>query len=161
MKYVLTAGTALLLVACGSQSVTMQPGQWNMTMKVTGVEAPGMPEAALAQMRAQMGSQTQTRSECITPQQAANPTGDMVNAGGMNCQLTDNTFAGGNINVRGTCQQAGQSVQMSMQGTYTATTMQARLTTEMRAPPGMPGGAQSIRSTIELTGNRTGDCASS
>ncbi|HEX8640876.1 MAG TPA: DUF3617 family protein [Allosphingosinicella sp.] len=165
MKYLLTAGTALLLVACGSQSSTLQPGQWEMTTKMTEVEAPGMPEAALAQMRTAMASQTQTRSDCMTQEEANNPAGNIVNAGTQSggCNFTESTFAGGNINVRGTCTGPGGpgSMQMAITGTYTQTEINGRISTEMQAPAGMPGGAQSIRVSGTLTGRRTGECAAS
>ena len=165
MKYLLTAGTALLLVACGSQSTTLQPGQWEMTTKMTEVEAPGMPEAVLAQMRSTMATQTQTRSDCMTQQEASNPAANIVNAGTQSgtCNFTESAFAGGNINVRGTCNgpSGPGSMQMSITGTYTETAIDGRISTEMRAPPGMPGGAQSIRVSGTLTGRRTGECTSS
>jgi hypothetical protein len=166
MKYALTAGTALLLAACGSQQgVSLQPGQWEMTTKMTQVDAPGMPEPLLAQMRTQLASQTQTQSDCMTAQEAANPAGNIVNAGtqgGAGCQFSESTFAGGNINVRGTCTGPGGpgSMRMTLEGTYTATTMDARISTEMQAPPGMPGGAQNIRVSGTLTGRRSGECTS-
>jgi uncharacterized protein DUF3617 len=168
MRYALTAGTALLLVACGSQGgggVSLQPGQWETTTKMTEVEAPGMPEAVLQQMRAGMANQTQTRSECMTQEEAANPAGNIVNAGnqGGGCQFSESTFTGGNINVQGTCNgPAGPgTMRMSIQGTYTANTIDGRIVTEVQSPPGTPGGVQSIKVSGSLTGRRTGECTSS
>ena len=162
MRYSIAAAPALLLVACGGgDSVSLQPGQWETSIQFSSIEMPGVPEAQLAQMR-QMMNRPQTSSQCITPQQAANPTGNMMTQGGGTCQFSENVFTGGNINVRGSCQQPGQgNVQMSMQGNYTATSMQAQISTEMQAPPGMPGGAQTIRMGGTLNSRRTGDCASS
>ena len=164
MRYSIAAAPALLLAACGGgeESVQLQPGQWETTVQFSSIEMPGAPEAALAQMR-QMLNQPQTQSQCITPEQAANPSGNMVNPGGeANCEFTENTFAGGEINVQGTCPQPGQgNVQMSMEGNYTPTTMEADISTQMQAPPGTPGGAESIRMAGRLTARRTGDCPSS
>lgn len=165
MRYSIAAAPALLLAACGEggggDSVALQPGQWETTVQFSSIEIPGAPPEAVQQMR-QMMQQPQTRSECITPEQAANPAGNMMNPGGSNCNFTENTFAGGNINVQGSCQQPGQgNVQMQMEGSYTATTMQANISTEVQAPPGMPGGAQTVRMSGNLNARRTGECAAS
>jgi hypothetical protein len=127
-------------------------------MQFTSIEAPGAPEAQLAAMREAMG-RPRTESSCVTPEQAAHPTGTMLNPGGQNCQFTDNVFAGGTIRVHGTCQQpGGTSARMNMDGTYTATTMNVHLSSEMTMPAGMPG-PRSLRMSGTMTGRRTGDCA--
>ena len=42
----------------------------------------------------------------------------------MPANIRENTFAGGTIRVHGTCQQPGRgTMQMNMDGSYTATTM--------------------------------------
>ena len=166
MRYsIAAAAPALLLVACGGggDSVQLQPGQWETTVQFSSIEMPGAPEAMMAQMRQAM-SQPQTQSQCITPEQAANPSGNMVNPGGeANCEFTENTFAGGEINVAGTCPQPGGqgNIQMTMEGNYTPTTMEADISTQMQAPPGSPPGAQSISMSGRLTARRTGDCPAS
>jgi Protein of unknown function (DUF3617) len=159
-KLALFAPTVALAAACSGSSVSLQPGQWETTMRFTSIEVPGIPEAQLAPMRAAMG-QPQTRSECMTPEQAANPAGNMLNQGGNggNCQFSENTFAGGTIRVHGTCQQPGRgSAQMTLDGSYTATTMEARITSHVTPPPGTPG-PQSVTMSGTLSGRRTGDCA--
>ena len=166
MRHWIAAAPALLLIACGEggggggSAVALQPGQWETTVQFTSIEVPGAPEAAVAQMR-EMMSRPQTRSECITPQQAANPTGNMMTPGaGSNCQFSESTFAGGAIRVRGTCQQPGQgSAQMSMEGSYTPTTMQAQISSEVQAPPGTQSGPQSVRMSGTFSSRRTGECA--
>ena len=157
-KLALFAPTVALAAAYSGSAVTMQPGQWEHTMQFTSIEAPGVPEAQLAMMRQQMG-QARTESSCLTPEQAAHPTGTMLNPGGsQNCQFSENVFAGGTIRVHGTCQQpGGASAQMNMDGTYTATTMNVQLSSEMTMPPGMPG-PRSLRMSGTMSGRRTGDC---
>ena len=167
MRHWIAAAPALLLIGCGEGgpggggAVALQPGQWETTVQFTSIEVPGVPEAQLAQMR-EMMSRPQTRSECITPEQAANPTGNMMSPGGGDaCQFSESTFAGGTIRMRGTCQQPGQgTAQMSMEGSYTATTMQANISSEVQAPAGAPqGGPQSVRMSGTFSSRRTGECA--
>ena len=164
MRHWIAAAPALLLIACGEGggggAVALQPGQWETTVQFTSIEVPGAPEAAVAQMR-EMMSRPQTRSECITPQQAANPTGNMMTPGaGSNCQFSESTFAGGAIRVRGTCQQPGQgSAQMSMEGSYTPTTMQAQISSEVQAPAAAQSGPQSVRRSAPTTAVCTPCCS--
>jgi hypothetical protein len=157
MRHVTFATLALLpaLAACSGSSTAIQPGQWETTTAFTTVEAPGMPPQALEAMRAQLANQRQTQTSCITPAQAANPAGDMMNAGGggpNSCQFSKSTFAGGVIDVAGTCPSPAGTMNMSWQGNYTATTMEGRFTTEVQ------GGPQSMRMIGTLSGRRIGDC---
>lgn len=159
-KLVLFAPTIALAAACSGSAVTLQPGQWETRVQFSSIEMPGAPEAVLVPMRAAM-SQPQVRSECMTPEQAANPTGRMMNTGSNPnaCQFPENVFTGGTIRVRGTCQDPARgTMQISWDGSYTATTMEARVSAEMRAPPGAQG-PQTIRMSGTMSGRRTGDCA--
>lgn len=165
MRHWIAAAPVLLLIACGEGgvgggAVSLQPGQWETTVQFTSIDIPGAPPEMMNSMR-EMMSRPQTRSECITPEQAANPTGNMVTQGaGNNCQFSESTFAGGTIRVRGTCQQPGQgSAQMSMEGSYTATTMQAQITSEVQGAAGAQG-PQTVRMSGTFASRRTGECAS-
>jgi hypothetical protein len=162
-KLLVLAPCTALLFACGgggAGSVALQPGQWETAIQFTNIEVPGVPEAQVAAMRSAM-SRPQTRSECMTPEQAANPTGNMMNPGGQagSCNFTQNTFSGGTINVQGTCTAPGRgTAEMRLTGTFTATTMTAQVNTTVRAPAGTQG-PQEVRMTGTLNGRRTGDCA--
>ena len=162
-RLVLWAPSLALLAACsGGGSDQIQPGMWETTSRMTEVEIPGMPPAMAEQMKAQLANQTQTNSQCITPEQAANPAGNMLNQGGdaQGCTFADSTFSGGVIRVRGTCPGPGGAGQatMSWEGTYTATTMEGRIVAEVTAPPGAAPGPQNIKMSGTLTSRRTGDC---
>lgn len=162
-KMLVLAPCIALLVGCGGGggggSVALQPGQWETTVTFSNIEVPGAPEAQVAQMRAMMG-RPQVRSECITAAQAANPMGNMMNPGGAGCNFTQNTFAGGTINLQGTCNPPGGQASMSltMTGTYTANTITAQVSNEVRPTAAMPGAPQMIRMSGNLSSRRTGDC---
>jgi hypothetical protein len=108
-----------------------------------------------------MMARPQTSSRCLTPDDAANPAQRMMNPGGGNaCQLGDSTFADGRIRVHGTCQAPGRGLQQtSMEGSFTATTIQATITSQIQAPPGTQG-PQNARLSGTLSARRTGDCPS-
>ena len=171
MRQATVAAAALLLAACGGQEgneqagakgksggAALQPGQWESTIQFTEFDVPGMPPEMANQMRQMMG-QPQTNRSCMTPEDAANPAGDMVSGeGNQNCQFSESTFSGGTIRVRGTCRDpSGGTSQMSMQGSFTATSMQARITTEQQGGAGAPAG-QSMRMSGNLSARRVGDC---
>ncbi len=160
-KLLVLAPCISLLFACsgGGDSVALQPGQWETTMQFSNIEVPGAPEAQVAQMRTMMG-RPQTRSECITPQQAANPMGNMMNPGGGSCNFTQNTFSGGTINLQGACNPPGGqgTAQITMTGTYTPTTITAQVSSEVRPAVASPGAPESVRMSGNLTSRRTGDC---
>ena len=157
-RFILIAPAVALAAACGSNTGTIQPGNWETTTRFTSVEIPGMPEAMAKQMQAQMANQTNTQTRCITPAEAANPTGGMMGAQNpQGCTFSESTFSGGRINVRGTCPGPGGQGQISMtwEGSYTDTTMQGDISTEIT------GGPQNMRMRGRIESRRTGDCPSS
>jgi hypothetical protein len=140
----------------------LQPGQWEMVTQITNIEVPGAPPEMAEAMRAAAARQRQTQNRCITPQEAANPGASMMNAGqATGCNFTEQNFSGGTMRLVGTCQAPGGQGQVAtrMEGTYTATTMEARITAEVTMANAPPGSPRTVRSTGTLMGRRTGDCA--
>jgi uncharacterized protein DUF3617 len=160
MKRSMPAALAVvLLVACSPSAVSLQPGMWETTVQFTSIDLPGASPQELAAMRAMMG-RPQTHSQCMTPEQAANPTQRMMNppGNGNACRFSESVFAGGTIRVHGSCQAPGRGTSVTgMEGTYTATTIQATISNEIQGMPG-PTGPQSARMSGTLSARRTGDC---
>lgn len=164
-RLALLAPSLVLIAACsGGASTSIQPGQWEDTVAITNVEIPGAPPEMANQMGAVM-RQSQTRSHCVTPEMAANPTQGMANPTGQaqGCTFQNQTFENGTINVSSTCPAptGGGQVRTQLTGTYTATTLNAQLNVE--GPTGAPaaaGAPQTMRMTGTLTSRRTGDCTS-
>ncbi len=145
----------------GGGSVSLQPGQWEMVTQVTNIEAPGAPPEMAEAMRAAAARQRQTQNRCVTPQEAANPGASIMSASqSSGCNFTDQTFSGGTMRLVGTCQAPGGQGQVAtrMEGTYTATTMEARITAEITMANAPPGGPRTVRTSATLQGRRTGDC---
>jgi hypothetical protein len=158
-RFVLPALPIALLAACSPSAVALQPGMWETNVQFTSVDLPGASPQELGQMRAMM-ARAQTHAECITPEQAANPMQRMMNQSGdaHNCQFGDSTFAGGVIRVHGSCQAPGRGTAVTnMEGSFTATTIQASISSEIHPPAGTPG-PQSARMSGRLSAHRTGDC---
>jgi len=154
-RLALLAPTVALIVACSGGGSTLQPGNWELTTKMTDIELPGQPPAVAAAAKQQMGNQAQTQTRCITEAEAANPAGGMMSPSGnaQGCTFTKQTFAGGTIDVAGSCPgPGGGTMQTTLTGTYTQTEMNARITANIQ------GGPQQMRMSGTLTGRRTGDC---
>jgi hypothetical protein len=142
----------------------MQPGQWEMAVQVRSIEMPGAPPEAQARIRSQLG-RTQTNQDCITPEQARNPLSQMrqmvAQGRAASCQFTDQVFGGGVIRIRATCPGPGGQPgagQVSMEGSFTATTLQAALSVSATgANPAMPG-ATGMRMIVDVRGRRVGEC---
>lgn len=143
-----TAETAT--AAGGDASAEIQPGMWETTSTVTGVELPGAPP----EMTAALIGQVSTASACVTAEQLANAPETMFAQSGQQCSFETFSLQGGRIEAAGTC--AGQGGQagaaLTGTGTYTATTYEA--TTRIQMPT--PGGEMTIEA--DAVGRRTGDC---
>jgi hypothetical protein len=153
-KLAILVPTVALIFACSSNT-SLQPGQWEFTTKMTDIEVPGAPPAVAAQMKQAMASSAQTQSRCLTPAEAANPGGSLANPSGsaQGCTFSKQTFAGGTIDVAGTCRApTGGNVETTLTGTYTATEINARIGANVT------GGPQQMRMSGTMTARRTGDC---
>lgn len=153
-KLAILVPVVALIFACSSNN-SLQAGQWEFTTKMTDIEIPGAPPAMAEQMKQAMASQAQTQSRCITPAEAANMGGNLANPSGsaQGCTFSKQTFAGGTIDVAGTCQApTGGTVATTLTGTYTAQALDARISANVT------GGPQQMRMTGTMTGRRTGDC---
>jgi uncharacterized protein DUF3617 len=151
-----------LAAGCSKGADQLQPGQWEMAVQLKSLEMPGAPPEAVAQIRSAL-SQAQPNRDCLTPEQARNPLAEMrqlvAQGRAANCRFTDEVFGGGVIRIRATCQGPGgqgSGGTVSMEGSFTATTLQATLNAQ-GANPGVPGATMNM--TAEVTGRRIGDCA--
>ena len=146
-------------VAAPVTAVSLQPGNWQTSVTFSNIEVPGIPEQQAAAMRQQMG-RPQTRANCITPAQAANPMGDIMGQPRRGCTFVKNTFAGGVIDVAANCTAPNQGqAQLAMTGSYTANTINAQIRMEARPPQGTQGGPQMVRMSGTVSSRRVGECA--
>jgi hypothetical protein len=160
-KFLMAAAPLALLGACsggaGGSDGSLQAGEWTMTTQMTEIEVPGMPEEMVAQMREQMGEQTDESTRCITEEEAADPGANLFTPddAAEDCDFTESTVAGGVINIAGTCEAPnGQgTATMAIGGTYTGTTMNAELSVNVA------GGPMEMNMSGTMSAERTGDCA--
>ncbi|HYD11247.1 MAG TPA: DUF3617 domain-containing protein [Allosphingosinicella sp.] len=165
---------AILLAACsggggggGSGAAQRQPGMWESTSKITQLQLTGAPPEMQARANAQVG-QSQNSRECLTPEQARDPMGQMRRIMARqgptaNCTFSDQVFAGGVVRIRGTCPAAGGgSAQIALEGTFTETTMNVTMNVNAQGPASaqMPG-VTGMRISAETSARRTGECPGS
>lgn len=142
-------GAAGGAAAGGGSPAAMQPGEWEITTQVTGVDAPGVsgatPQGAIA---------PRTQRACLTQSDLAQPggiaTGGVSNASG--CRAEGNSENG---SIRSTlrCEgPGGAKVEVTTTGSSTATSLDLSVETRVNAQ----GTAMSTRARI--TGRRLGDC---
>ncbi|MEA3014461.1 MAG: hypothetical protein QOD42_3006 [Sphingomonadales bacterium] len=170
MKRLIILAPAIALAGiaagCSKGADQLQPGQWEMVTRVKSIEIPGAPPEAQAQLRSGVG-RSQTNQDCITPERARNPLAQMrqmMSQGqAANCRFTDEVFGGGVIRIRATCPgpggQASGGGTVSLEGSFTATTLQATLSVNATGgSPAVPG-ATGMNMSAEINGRRVGECA--
>lgn len=143
-------------VAAEMAAVELEPGQWEMTQEIVEASAPGMPEAALAQMR---GQKTSVQS-CITPEQAKRPDADFF-AGQQQqgCKYEDFAMTGGKLRGKVTCTGGDMpgTMTMAMAGTYGASAYD--MTTDMQIVPAAgPDAPGAMTFKAKTSGKRIGQC---
>ena len=147
---------AVLLAGASDGPARIQPGQWESVTEYRSLEAPGLTEAAAAELRTAMLRPT-TEDHCVTPTDAAAPLHRFLSGDEdvRRCSYQEILFAEGRIRLRGTCpgpQGTGQ-VRLTLVGHYTETTMTSELVTEVD----WPGSVVRMEGTI--SSRRSGDCA--
>ncbi|QLC25838.1 DUF3617 domain-containing protein [Parasphingopyxis algicola] len=155
-KFLIAVAPLALLSACsGGGSDGLQAGEWTMTTQMTEIDIPSVPEEMVAQMREQANAQP-PNTICLSDEDVTNPVEAMFMEGDMgeDCDFGESAFEGGVINVDATCQatEGPGTTTFSMQGSYTATSMEAEITGNVE------GGPMEMRIASTMTAERSGDC---
>lgn len=134
-------------------AVAMTPGMWEVKIKFDSIEAPGLPEAAKAQMSKAM-SEMSVKS-CLTKEQAEKPGADFFGGdAGSNCTFEQLDRSGNKMTVQMTCKpRGGITISNKMQGSFEGETY--AMTMEQKTS-GTPMGEMTMKGRIE--GKRIGDC---
>ena len=137
--------------------VAMQSGLWESTTAFTDMEFTGLTKEQVEAMRRQVVPPL-TASQCVTPEQAANPLSNVAQQD--RCNYDRHVFSGGTIDIAGTCVQPDQGkVRINLTGTYTADSFNAQFRSESRFAQGGADRPWTVRMSAALHGRRTGRCA--
>lgn len=164
MRHILGGLTAAALVAgcsgggeetAGAEGI--EPGAWQTTVTFTEIEAEGLPEGLAEMMREQLVGQPQVDNDCITPEQAADPGGQLLvpDDAGEDCNFERTVFADGAIDFAGSCSgpDGENPGEITVSGNYTPTTIDAEISVAGDDPT-----MGELRMTGTFSAERTGNC---
>jgi Protein of unknown function (DUF3617) len=134
------------LMALAASSIT--PGRWRSEGIVTSVDMPGLPPEALAMMKRRPIS----HSYCVTPDEAEAGARGLFSEGNGACEYSRFSMNGGRINAVMKCKGPQGNTQLTMLGTFGATSYETTNVMVMGGPQGP------MRMTTRMTGKRVGDC---
>ena len=134
--------------------VQLKPGQWEGRFTVQDIDMPQAPADVKDQMKRVM-SQTSLRY-CVTPEQAANPSGEMFAAQeNKNCAYRDFSAEGGKVTGQVSCKSEGGVMTAAMSGSYAPESYAMDLDMKME------GGPNAMAMTARSEGKWIGpECAS-
>lgn len=162
-KLLLIAASVLPLTACGggggenaaadvaaeAKPPLMQPGEWEITHKVTGYNYDGL---TAAEYQAKLG-ETVTAKACITPETADRPDAAFLAGNRGDCSYDNLTATTGRLSATLTCQADGGTLNVLLDGSSRAEGLilaeQSTLTVD---------GKPTIRASADVTAKRLGDC---
>lgn len=133
----------------------ISPGRWEGTVTIKAMDVPGLPPEQQKMMAAHAG-QARPIVACVTPEDAkarkAFLTGDEMKS----CRYDSFSMAGGKIDAKLSCDQAGAKVAATIKGTYAPD----RYTIDMTsAVAGMAGtGGAPMTTTVSVDSKRVGEC---
>ncbi|TVS11077.1 MAG: DUF3617 domain-containing protein [Wenzhouxiangella sp.] len=138
---VLTASLAVGVISIAqAETPNIEPGLWEYNTRMT-VEADfPFPE------------QNDTTTECVTAEDIADADTFMGDMDMDECEVTREEVRTDGANYEMTCVQEGMSIDMNMAMTFMGDRSEGLITTHAETPMGP------MKSTIEMTGRRIGDC---
>jgi hypothetical protein len=144
------AGAGVTSTAAGGSGATMQPGQWEITTAVTGMEGVpgGTPPGAT--------NPSNTTRTCLTPEQVAQPATGIASGGLTNqagCRAERSNVSGGRIDTVVQCEAPGGGrVRVTTTGETGATSFDIESRSEVSAQ------GTNMTTRTRVTGRRLGDC---
>ncbi len=132
--------------------LAMKPGQWEIKMTNTDVDIPGVPEAAKAQIKAQLAKGI-TASSCLKQEDVDKPGGNFFGAdANSDCKFGKLDRSGNKISVEMTCKMQGLTMHSTSEGEFGEESYKLNMSQKIE----MPTGTMTSKGTLE--GRRTGDC---
>lgn len=129
--------------------VQLKPGQWEGRFTVQDIDLSQMPGAPAGMKEQMKGMMNQTSLQyCVTPEQAAKPSGEMF-AGqeNKNCTYAGFDAQGGTVKGQVSCKAEGGTMNAAMSGTYAPD--QYRIDMDMKMEGGPQGSAMAMTARSE------------
>jgi len=131
----------------------VRPGQWEQSVTLIKIEAPGMPPEARAYMQKAM-DKVQVHSVCLSKEQAEKPREDFFAGADQNCTYEHFNWGGGKIDVKLVCKHQQATTTMAMTGDYSPDNYVLNMTSTNNST----GAAGDMVMTMKVDAKRTGDC---
>lgn len=135
---------------------SLEPGLWRMDVAFEALEIPGMPKAIADTMKAGIDAETKTEESCMSAEEAKDgftKIANEMNQGG-DCKTAEFDNANGKVTARMSCGKAGSGGEMTMDGTYTSTSMDLRIIMQTQGE----GDGANARMIMTVKGERIGEC---
>jgi hypothetical protein len=146
-----TAEEVAAATAKSGTTVSMRPGQWEITTDSVSVDMPGVPPEAKA-MTEKMFGKGMVVSECRTESDSKPKPEFFTGKSGGNCTFEKYEMSGTSIDAVIHCDSSGQKMTQKVKGSFGAEAF--TVDTEMTGAG--PGGQMTIKAKIN--GKRTGEC---
>lgn len=131
----------------------INPGQWQQTVTMVSIDAPGMPPEAKSMMEQAMG-QAQVHNICLTAEQAKSPKEDFFAGADKNCRYEHFNWGGGKIDLKLNCKHPNATQTMVLVGEYQPDSYTMAMTATNVG--GGPAGEMVMKMKVDA--KRTGDC---
>ena len=131
----------------------INPGQWQQTVTLVSIDAPGMPPEAKSMMQQTMG-QAQVHDVCLSPAQAKSPKEDFFTGADQNCRYEHFNWGNGKIDLKLNCKHPNATQTMVLVGDYEPN----NYTMTMTATNVGGGPAGEMVMTMKVDAKRTGEC---
>lgn len=140
--------------AAGSGTL-IDAGRWETKVSVLDVDMPGMPPQMAQQVKATMARvQDRGYTSCLTEADVRKPKEDFFAGRAKNCRYDHFTMSGGKIDAAMSCtSEQGQTVSMTMNGSYASDHYEADMAMDMTGP-----GAKGMKIKSHTESNRVGEC---
>lgn len=149
-KNLIIGGVAILIAT--SATAAIQPGEWRSTTQMADIQLPAEIPAQIANMVRDQMSKAITTTQCITQEDIDQSPEQMFQQSGGQCRYSTFEMDNGIINSVAVCDVEGNSMTMTMRGTYTDTTF--TMSMNMQGDAGM--GQTTM--TYNTSGERLGNC---
>jgi hypothetical protein len=156
--FFLTPLALAAMTGCAPAPNQIQAGQWEITTEVRGLEIPGATpdQVRMIQRSAGQVGMSDTESRCLSDAEARSFVQDIRSAP-PTCQVSGEVYANGVMTTHVSCPSPnGPPIQISLDGRFTASTLNATVNVEGPNPTGANQGP--MRRIVRLRGRRTGEC---
>ena len=118
--------------AAGGDDGFVNPGQWQQTVTLIEIEAPGMPPEAKSMMQKAM-DKAQVHEVCLTEAQAKSPKEDFFTGADQNCRYEHFKWGDGKIDLKLNCKHPNATQTMVLTGNYEPDNYTMTMTTSTEA----------------------------